>query len=960
MSTNKDPRRLPVYIDRVNNRLLADPQNGGPWFVVSAGGGGGSVGPGTTTEAGIVQLEDSVTSNSVTKAATPNSVRQAFSLAETANSVAAGASTNATTALNNSTNALNTANAISDTANQANANASTALQTANAAVNTATNASNAVGGKLDKSGGVVTGDLIIGPTARLGFAGAVDNVFETYIAVEEPTQDRTITLPNASGTVPLRETANTWESPQTFQNSITFANGICNGDLHVGLAGSISFEGSVSDDFETILSVVNPTADRSILLPNASGTLALSESLATVATSGSYVDLSNKPTFGTAAALNVAPAGNASSSQVVKGDDTRLATNLGYNATTRAVTSSTGNSATLPTVTPTEAGLAPASGGGNANFLRADGTWAIPPGVEGTDGDRGDIIVSGGGTSWTVKNGAISYNKMQAVSIGNRLLGKAGSTPGPIEEIPCSQAGRDLIGASTASEQRTFLGLGALAQQDALGFINSQGRIGTLPGRPIITTTDGTLTTGLFGTSAGTFCEGNDARLSDKRNTVNALTFTDTGTGSAPGVTFDGSAARSISFNSIGAAADVHTHGNISSGGAIGTASGLPIVTGVNGVLTTGAFGTTTGTFCQGNDARLSDSRTTPSALTLSSAGDGATSGSTFNGSAARTISFNSIGAASATHSHGNITSGGAIGSTSGLPIITTTSGVLTTGSFGTTAGTFCAGNDGRFSSAAYLGQNQTFTGLQRFQQEIVIETNGGANTPAVRIGSSVNSGFYRETNGSVGVSVDSTRRVTFGTADHFFSNSSSANPGVSINNSGVVVIGNSNQASGWGFLEFRRNNATVGFVSQNGTTAVQYNTTSDYRLKENVVQLTDAIGSLKALQPRRFNFIADPNRVVSGFIAHELQDVVPEAVAGEKDATEAVGILADADGATLQEDVPRPETLENGQTWTATGERPVYQGVDQSKLVPLLTAALQEAVARIERLESLVGAQPA
>lgn len=958
MSTKKDPRRLPVYIDRINNRLLADPQNGGPWFVVNAGGGGGgSVGPGTTTEAGIVQLEDSVTSNSVTKAATPNSVRQAFSLAETASTVAAGASSNATTALNNSQSALNTANAISGTANQANANASTALTTANAAVVTATNAANAVGDKLDKAGGVITGDLIIGPAGRLGFEGAVDNVFETYLAVEEPTQDRIITLPNATGNVPLRETANTWSSAQTFQSSITFANGICNGDLHLGTGGAISFEGSTNDDFETTLSVVNPTADRSILLPNGSGTLVLSEGLATVATSGSYVDLSNKPTFGTAAALNVASAGNASATQVVKGNDTRLATNLGYNAATRALTSSTGTGTTLPTVTSTDAGLAPASGGGNANFLRADGTWAVPPGVEGTDGDRGDIIVSGGGTSWTVKNGAISYNKMQSVSIGNRLLGKAGSTPGPIEEIPCSQAGRDLIGASTPADQRVFLGLGALAQQDSLGFISSQGRIGTLPGRPIITTTDGTVTTGSFGTAAGTFCEGNDARLSDARNTANAITFVATGTGSAPGSTFNGSTARTISFNSIGAAAETHTHGNISSGGAIGTTSGLPVVTGINGVLTTGAFGTTTGTFCQGNDARLSDSRTTPSALTFSSAGDGAISGSTFNGGTARIISHNSIGAAAASHGHGNITSSGAIGSVAGLPIITTTSGVLTTGFFGQTAGTFCAGDDSRFNGIAYLGLNQTFTGKKDFTLGISIAANGNNSTPALGIGVS-NTGFWRNaTDGTLNIAVNGTNRVAFGSIDHFFSNNSSTAAGVQISNPGVVRIGNAGAASGWGFMEFRRNDVVIGSITQSGINGVLFNTSSDYRLKENVERLTNAVGSLKVLRPCQFNFTAEPNRVVSGFIAHELQEVVPEAVTGKKDAVEAIGTLADANGNILREGVPLPPELEDGQTWAATGERPVYQGVDHSKLVPLLTAALQEVVTRIERLEELVSA---
>ncbi|AGG91252.1 hypothetical protein SWVG_00011 [Synechococcus phage S-RIP1] len=117
-----------------------------------------------------------------------------------------------------------------------------------------------------------------------------------------------------------------------------------------------------------------------------------------------------------------------------------------------------------------------------------------------------------------------------------------------------------------------------------------------------------------------------------------------------------------------------------------------------------------------------------------------------------------------------------------------------------------------------------------------------------------------------------------------------------------------------------RRSNVTVGSISVT-TSATAYNTSSDYRLKENVVQLTGAADRLKQLKPSQFNFIADPDTTVDGFLAHEAQAVVPECVTGTKDAV-------DDDG------------------------NPVYQGIDQSKLVPLLTAALQEALAKIETLE--------
>ena len=123
----------------------------------------------------------------------------------------------------------------------------------------------------------------------------------------------------------------------------------------------------------------------------------------------------------------------------------------------------------------------------------------------------------------------------------------------------------------------------------------------------------------------------------------------------------------------------------------------------------------------------------------------------------------------------------------------------------------------------------------------------------------------------------------------------------------------------------FKRGGSFVGTISTTNA-ATAYNTSSDYRLKENVTTVADGITRLQQLKPSRFNFIVDPDKTVDGFIAHEAQAVVPECVTGEKDAV-------DADG------------------------KPVYQGIDQSKLVPLLTAALQEAIGRIETLEAEVAA---
>ena len=140
-------------------------------------------------------------------------------------------------------------------------------------------------------------------------------------------------------------------------------------------------------------------------------------------------------------------------------------------------------------------------------------------------------------------------------------------------------------------------------------------------------------------------------------------------------------------------------------------------------------------------------------------------------------------------------------------------------------------------------------------------------------------------------------------------------------------------------------------------SSATAFNTSSDYRLKENVVDMTGAITRLKNLKPKRFNWISDAsNELIDGFLAHEVDAVVPQAVHGEKDATKDVGTIKDADGNVLRENTVE-STKKDGETWEKTGTEIDAQGIDQSKLVPLLTAALQEAITKIETLETKVTA---
>ena len=161
-------------------------------------------------------------------------------------------------------------------------------------------------------------------------------------------------------------------------------------------------------------------------------------------------------------------------------------------------------------------------------------------------------------------------------------------------------------------------------------------------------------------------------------------------------------------------------------------------------------------------------------------------------------------------------------------------------------------------------------------------------------------------------------------------------NPRLSCNSSGVfrmrtdidqgmyIFTGGTNNTNGKVLEFFDGDSHSCGVVRINqSANTVSYNTSSDYRLKENVTELTDATTRLKQLQPKRFNFILDPNNIVhDGFLAHEVSSIVPEAISGDKDEV-------DADG------------------------NPVYQGIDQSKLVPLLVATIKELEARITALEN-------
>ena len=165
----------------------------------------------------------------------------------------------------------------------------------------------------------------------------------------------------------------------------------------------------------------------------------------------------------------------------------------------------------------------------------------------------------------------------------------------------------------------------------------------------------------------------------------------------------------------------------------------------------------------------------------------------------------------------------------------------------------------------------------------------------------------------------------------------------------GLRMINGDTVNRGGNEIAFQRGSSVVGSISTS-TSGTTYNTSSDYRLKENVDYTWDATTRLKQLKPARFNFIADDtNTLVDGFIAHEVSSVVPEAVSGIKDAMLAETFYTEDDVET-QGDNP---TKLVGDVKTYSSSKINAQGIDQSKLVPLLVKTIQELEARITALEA-------
>jgi len=312
----------------------------------------------------------------------------------------------------------------------------------------------------------------------------------------------------------------------------------------------------------------------------------------------------------------------------------------------------------------------------------------------------------------------------------------------------------------------------------------------------------------------------------------------------------------------------------------------------------------------------------------------------TGNNSAVRLLLRSQAGS---TNTDAYIQNTGSSGGNSNLLFATEGSGSLSERMRIDSGGRLLVGTSSAINSTSY-GKIQTAdpTGAEIYLGRNDTTVVAGDAVGAIRFYSNDNNGVYQE-NASIIAAADGTQavnnkpgRLIFSTTADDASSSTErmritsggnvgigdTSPGgrldIGFNSSSVVGLVLSNAGTGTS-ARFYSGSSIVGSITVSGS-ATAFNTSSDYRLKENVVDIADGITRVKQLSPKRFNFIINADKTVDGFLAHEAQAVVPEAVTGEKDGEE-------------------------------------MQGIDQAKLVPLLTAALQEAIAKIETLETEVAA---
>lgn len=653
----------------------------------------------------------------------------------------------------------------------------------------------------------------------------------------------------ASGTIAATDVQAALQEVDT--EKLPKAGGTMTGDLNLGTSTNVVFEGSSADDYETTLTVTNPTADRTITFPNVTGTVVTTGDTGSVTSTmiadGAIVNAD----INASAEIAVSKLANGTARQLLQtdsgGSGVEFTSNVDVPGTLDVTSAATFDSTVAVT-----------------GLLSANGKLAYPAGsaaavslYSGTDTDTG--IYSPGSNQFGIATAGTSRIVVDAS--GNVGIG---TTPNGFlsngYNLRLNGGSQTFIAINNSTHTTQATGGLVIGNDSSAAYIiqreNQPLTFSTNDLERMRIDSSGRL---LVGTSSNTAPGGFNAKLqiADTSFTGSISMRRDSNNNSSQSLVF-GKSRGSLNGNTI-----------VQNGDKLGA------------IAFYGADGTDLNS----------------EAASINAAVDG-TPGS--NDMPGRLVFSTTADGASSPTERLRIDSSGNVGIGDSAP----------NGNYGTNLSVHSTATNG-----ARVKISDGTTGKGNTDGLDIISTGGAAYFI-----NRENSFMSFTTNSIEGLRIDSSGDVFVGRT----SDSTSA-AGISLLSSGKGVFnrdGNNalsvNRGSSDGALvEFKRAGTTKGSISISGSTT-SYNTSSDYRLKENVVDIADGITRVKRLQPRKFNFIKNPDATVDGFIAHEAQTVVPEAVTGEKDGEE-------------------------------------MQGLDLSKLVPLLTAALQESILEIEKLKKRV-----